>query len=90
MYTALVKSGEISLERLVELMCVNPRRRFGLPGGLDAGDEADFCVVDLNEKFTIDSKSFESMGRATPFDGMEVYGRVKYTAVKGEVVWQER
>ena len=90
LYTVLVKSGEISLEKLVELMCVNPRRRFGLPGGLDPGDEADFCVIDLNEKFTIDSRSFLSMGRATPFDGMEVYGRVKYTAVKGEAVWQDR
>lgn len=90
LYTGLVKSGKISLERLVELMCVNPRRRFGLPGGLEAGDEADLCVVDLSEKFTIDSRSFLSMGRATPFDGMEVYGAVKYTAVKGEVVWQNR
>lgn len=89
-YTALVRSGEISLEKLVELMCVNPRRRFGLPGGIDTGDEADFCVVDLNEKFAIDSSSFVSRGKATPFDGMEVYGRVKYTAVKGEVVWQDK
>ncbi|MCM1149371.1 MAG: dihydroorotase [Butyricicoccus sp.] len=90
LYTGLVRTGEISLERLVELMCVNPRRRFALPGGLEPGDEADFCVVDLNEKFSIDSRSFLSMGKATPFDGMEVYGRVKYTAVKGEVVWQSK
>lgn len=90
LYTALVKTGEISLERLVGLMCVNPRKRFGLPGGIEPGDEADFCVVDLNEKFTIDSRDFLSMGGATPFEGMEVYGRVKYTAVKGEAVWQSK
>lgn len=90
LYTGLVRTGEISLERLVELMCVNPRKRFGLPGGIEPGDEADFCVVDLSERFTIDSRSFLSMGKATPFEGMEVYGRVKYTAVKGEVVWQSK
>ncbi len=90
LYTGLVRTGEISLEKLIELMCINPRRRFGLPGGLDIGDEADFCVVDLNKKFEVDSQSFLSMGKATPFDGMEVYGRVIYTAVKGEVVWQDR
>lgn len=90
LYTKLVKTGEITLEKLVELMCVNPRKRFGLPGGLKAGDEADFCVVDLNEKFIIDSRSFLSQGKATPFDGMEVFGRVKYTAVKGESIWQDK
>lgn len=90
LYTGLVRAGEISLERLVELMCVAPRRRFGLPGGLEPGDEADFCVVDLNEKFTIHSGTFLSMGRATPFEGMEVWGKVKYTAVKGKTVWQEK
>jgi dihydroorotase len=90
LYTGLVKTGQLSLEKLIELMCVNPRRRFGLPGGLEVGDEADFCVVDLDEKFVIDSSDFLSMGKATPFDGMEVYGKVKYTAVKGEAVWQEK
>ena len=89
LYTGLVKTGELSLERLMELMCTAPRRRFGIPGGTDPGDEADFCVVDLNEKFTIDSGRFLSMGKATPFDGQEVWGKVKYTAVKGKMVWQE-
>ena len=89
LYTGLVKTGELSLARLIELMCVAPRRRFGIPGGTDPGDEADFCVVDLNEKFMIDPDSFLSMGRATPFAGRPVFGKVKYTAVKGKMVWQE-
>ena len=89
LYTGLVRTGELSLARLVELMCVAPRRRFGIPGGTDPGDEADITVVDLNEKFTIDPDSFLSMGKATPFAGRPVFGKVKYTAVKGKMVWQE-
>lgn len=90
LYTALVKTGAIPLERLVELMSINPRKRFGIGGGLSAGDDADFCAVDLNESFTIDSGSFASAGKATPFDGMEVFGRVKTTVAKGEIVWQKK
>ena len=89
LYTGLVKTGELSLARLIELMCVAPRRRFGIPGGTDPGDEADITVVDLDEEFTIDPDSFLSMGKATPFAGRSVFGKVKYTAVKGKMVWQE-
>lgn len=89
LYTGLVRTGVLSLTRLLELMCVAPRRRFGIPGGTRPGETADFCVVDVNEKFTIDSGRFLSMGKATPFEGMEVWGKVKYTAVKGKMVWQE-
>lgn len=88
LYTGLVLAGEISLEKLIELMCVNPRKRFGLPGGISPGDEADFCAADLGAKFKIDGSGFLSMGKATPFDGMEVQGKIIFTAVKGEAVWQ--
>ena len=89
LYTGLVRTGELSLERLIELMSLAPRRRFGIPGGTEPGQAADITVVDLNERFTIDPDSFLSMGKATPFAGMEVYGKVKYIAVKGKMVWQE-
>jgi dihydroorotase len=90
LYSGLVRTGILSLERLIELMSVNPRRRFGLPGGLGAGDDADFCVAELGEKYTLDSSSFLSAGKATPFDGMEVYGKIIFTSVKGETAWQKR
>ena len=89
LYTGLVRTGELSLELLIELMSLAPRRRFGIPGGTEPGQAADITVVDLNERFTLDPDSFLSMGKATPFAGMEVYGKVKYTAVKGKMVWQE-
>ena len=83
MYTHLVKPGIITLERLVELLADNPRKRFGIPLGLD------FSVWDLNTAYTVDPEEFQSMGRATPFAGMELYGRCLLTVCDGKVVWQE-
>ena len=86
MYTHFVKSGKMPLSRLVELMSENPRKRFGIGTELKVGEEANLCVFDLNEKYKIDPETFESMGRATPFEGMEVYGRHRATIAKGKIV----
>ena len=83
MYTHLVKPGIIKLERLVTLLVDNPRKRFNLPLGLD------FSVWDLNTAYTVDPEEFQSMGRATPFTGMELTGRCLLTVCDGRVVWQE-
>lgn len=89
LYTHLVKTGKISLGRLIEAMCTAPRRIFGIKGELKKGESADLTVIDLNEKYTIDSKDFLSMGKATPFEGMEVYGQVKLTLKAGKKVWEK-
>ncbi len=83
LYTHLVREGVISLERLIELMSTNPRKRFQI------SDHGSFCVWDLNAKYTIDPQEFLSMGRATPFDGMSVYGRCILTVRGGEAVWMD-
>ena len=77
-YTELVKKGVISLERLVELMSVAPRKRF-VPDG-DVG----FTVFDLESKYTVDPSSFRTKGRATPFAGREVYGKCVMTVYGGK------
>ena len=82
LYTSLVLTGIIRLEKLVELLSTNPRRRFNIPL---SGE--DCCVWDLNERYTIDPTAFRSMGRATPFAGMEVYGRCVKTVYNGETVY---
>ena len=81
MYTGLVKKGIISLERLVELMCIRPRERFGIM--TDVG----FTVFKLDEKYKIDPDDFLSMGKATPFEGCEVYGKCLLTGYNGEIVY---
>ena len=74
-YTALVKPGIISLEKLVEVMSINPRRIFGIEG--DPGK----VTVDFSQRFTVDPVSFKSMGKATPYEGMELFGKILKTEI---------
>ena len=83
LYTHLVKPGLLSLERLVELMAVNPRKRFNIPM------TEDFSVWDLSKEYTIDPEDFVSKGRATPFAGWTVSGENLMTIVGGKIVWQK-
>ncbi len=83
MYTHLVRPGVITMERLVELLADNPRKRFHIPLGLD------FSLWDLNKAYTVDPDEFLSMGRATPFTGMELFGRCLLTVCDGKIVWQD-
>lgn len=82
LYSGLVKTGVISLERLIELMAVNPRKRFGIP----IGD--DYTVWDLDDEYEIDPAKFISMGRATPFEGLKVSGRCIKTVYGGRTVYE--
>lgn len=71
-------------------MCVSPRRRFGLQGGLlAAGSPADLTVIDLNASFEINPENFLSKGKSTPFAGKKVFGRVLLTLKNGRTVWKE-
>jgi dihydroorotase len=89
-YTQLVKSGALTLEELVKKMSTNPAAVLGLSGGvLEVGAPADLTVVDLDEKWTIDPEKFVSKGKNTPFGGREVFGKVKYTVVDGEIKYEE-
>ncbi len=81
LYTKLVKPGIISIDRLVELLATKPRERFRIPLG------TDFSLWDLNESYTIDPLDFASMGRATPFESVEVYGRCAATVCGGEIAY---
>ena len=89
MLSKLVKTGVMTLEKLIEMMAVRPREIFGLPGGKIAqGEAADLALLDLNKKWTVQPEKFLSKGRATPFEGWEVYGKNVLTICKGEVVYE--
>lgn len=77
MYTEFVQPGILSLEKLIELMAVNPKKRFGID------TEEDFTVFELAEPFTVDPETFLSKGRATPFAGRKVYGKCLLTVCRG-------
>ena len=81
LYTYLVKPGILSMEKLVDLLCTNPRNRFGIPLG------KDFSVWDLDAEYTVDPADFLSMGKATPFAGWKVQGQCMATVVDGKIVY---
>lgn len=83
MYTHLVKKGIISLEKICELMCINPRKRFGLEY------DNSLTVFDLSKEYRIDPDEFVSMGKSTPFENTIVSGRCILNVIGGKVVWQE-
>ena len=89
LYTNLVKTGVITIEKLLDLMNTNPRKIFKIGTEIKVGELADLTVYDLNENYNIDSSTFVSMGKATPFDGDNVYGKCKMTICKGNVVWND-
>ena len=81
LYTYLVKPGILSLNKLLALLCVNPRRRFGLPLG------TDYSIWDLNAAYPIDPEDFLSKGRATPFAGWQVNGKCIATVCDGKLAY---
>ena len=80
-YTGLVKTGIIPFDTLIRIMAVNPRTRFGIPA--DSG----WTVADLDNPFVLDSRRFRSMGKTTPFDGQELYGKILYTICGDRLVY---
>ena len=83
LYTYLVKEKIISLDKLVEIMAFNPAMRFNI------NTENHFSVWDLNKKYKIDPKAFISKGKATPFEGYEVYGENLLTVMNGKIVYKK-
>ncbi|MBQ7654423.1 MAG: dihydroorotase [Clostridia bacterium] len=85
LYTFLVKENIISLEKLIQLLSVNPRKRFNIPFNPN-----DFCVWDLSKQFTVDPKQFLSMGRSTPYEGMKLYGECLKTVRNSKTVYEKQ
>ncbi|MBQ7347228.1 MAG: dihydroorotase [Clostridia bacterium] len=82
MYTKLVKTGVITMDRLLDLLVYNPRKRFGIPL------KNSFSVWDLDAEFFVDPNEFLTKGRATPLTGMKLCGRNLLTVCDGKVVYQ--
>ncbi len=83
LYTKLVKENIISLKKLIELLAIAPRKRFGIPLG------CDFSVWSLEKDFVVDPSEFLSQGRATPFEGMELRGVNLAAFCDGKLVYNK-
>lgn len=89
-YTYLVKEGSITLERLIELMSINPTRIMNLNGGeIKEGASADITIIDTKTEYKIDVNAFISKGKNNPFNGTKVVGEVIYTFCNGQRVFRK-
>ena len=84
--TALYHTGEISLNRVVELMCINPRKILGLDiPCIREGSTADLVIADINRKWIVEPEKLHSKSKNTVFKGMELTGKPLVTISKGEI-----
>lgn len=87
MFTHFVKNNKIHVERLIQLMSINPRRIMGLqPYAI--GSDADLAIFNIIANYSINAERFESMGKCTPFDGYKVETECVGTLIKGEFVYR--
>ena len=84
LYTYLVKEDIITMDRLLELLVTNPRKRFALPMG------CDFSIWDLRQSYYIEPEEFLSQGKSTPFAGWKAWGKCLATVCDGKLVWVEK
>ena len=82
MYTHFVKTGRMTLDRLVELLAINARKRFDIPLG------CDYSIWDLEAEYAIDPAEFISLGKATPLAGWKVFGKCMATVCDDKVVYK--
>jgi len=88
LHTKLVLTRILSSEKIISLMSLKPRELFGIEGGMKEGKICDLAVIDKDAQYVIDPGSFLSMGKSTPFEGMDVSGRNVMTICNGEIVWR--
>ena len=86
--TSLVRPGHLTLMQLLEKMTVNPADLYHLPSGrVEIGKAADLVLFDPEECWT--PTEYLSMSSNSPFTGWQLYGKVKYTICKGDVVYRD-
>ena len=89
-YTYLVRTGEITLEKLIDLMCYGPSRILKLGrGGMNVGDDADLAVFDLDNEFVFEKDKMLSKSRNTPYDGWKLYGETILTVMGGKITYEK-
>ena len=88
--TQLYHTGKMELPEIIRRMSTNPSDILHLPKGrMSLGVDGDLTIFDPNEEWTVDPERFASKARNTPFGGWKVKGRVKYTIVKGRVIYRQ-
>lgn len=89
--TGLYHTGDVSLRKIVELMCVNPRKILGLEApAIAEGRTADLMIADISRKWTVEPDRLHSKSHNTVFKGMTLTGKPLVTISKGKIIYDER
>ncbi|MGN1111964.1 MAG: dihydroorotase [Acutalibacteraceae bacterium] len=89
--TSLYHTGELSLSEIVKLMSLNPAEILNIPAGtLSVGADADVVVFDPDEEWTVDVNRLHGKSKNCPFKGRTLKGKVKYTILGGEIVYNDK
>lgn len=89
--TYLYKAGVLTLEQIVEKMCINPSKILGLnKGSLEVGKAADITIIDVDEDVIVDTAKFKSKSKNSPFNGYKLKGAIYYTIVNGKFIVREK
>ncbi len=91
-YSEGVAAGRISLADIIRVTCEAPARLFGLypkKGSLLPGSDADLVILDPEKRWTVRAGELCAHAGWTPYEGMEVTGRVETTIVRGTVVYHK-
>lgn len=87
--TGLVRTGKLTINELIRKMSTNPASILGINAGtLAEGAPADIVIFDINESYTVNPENLHGKSKNTPFKGLELYGKVKYTLLDGKVVFK--
>ena len=92
MYTEGVAKKKMTLPRLVELLCLNPARIFGLfpqKGTISIGSDGDLVIFDPNAQWTLKAADLHTNSDFCPFENMPLAGRVKKTILRGEIIYED-
>ena len=88
--TNLVKTGELTISELINKMSTAPAEILGINAGtLRKGAPADIVLFDINESYTVDVDKLHGKSKNSPFKGKTLWGKVKYTILDGEVVFED-
>lgn len=88
--TSLVKTGELTINELIEKMSLNPAKILNIPGGtLREGSAADIIIFDLNQSYKVDVDRLHGKSKNTPFKNLTLQGRIKYTILDGNIVYRD-
>jgi len=88
--TFLYHTGRLSMEKIISLMSTRPAEILNLDAGkLETGNAADLVIFDPNEEWTVKPEHFKSKARNTPYGGMKLKGKIKYTISRGKIVYKD-